>query len=66
MDVVAVNRHAKIALADDDALMPFDSMIDEFGERTEDPDEAVTVICQHPNGEWWCIDLTCFESTVAH
>lgn len=63
MDVVSINRGKRLALTDDDAVVRFALMLDCNGDETEDVDEALVAIAQHPNGRWLVIDLTAFEAT---
>lgn len=63
MDVVSINRGKRLALTDDDAVLRFVLMLDRDGDETEDVDEALVAIVQHPNGRWLVIDLTAFEVT---
>ena len=65
-DVVAINRARRMALTDDDAVLRLEILLDEDGDETDDIDDALVAIAQHPNGKWWAIDLTAFEEQQVH
>lgn len=55
-----------MAVTDDDVILWFDMMLDADGDETDDIDEALVAIAQHPDGKWWTIDLTAFENGEVH
>lgn len=65
-EVVAVNLASRFALTSDDVILRFDKMFDCDGDETDRPEEAVAVIAQHPDGQWWTIDLRAFENAGTH
>lgn len=58
---IAVNRRKQIFLMEDDTIIPFACMLDEFGIETDDPFKCITVIYQLPNGRFAGIALSEFE-----
>lgn len=64
MQAVAISRKLGTVIIDDGTELPMQNFIDRFGEDTEDAYEAVSAIAPLPDGRWFVIDLTQFE-TVA-
>ena len=62
----AVNVESGIALDAEGRALVIASMFDADGDETEDPEAAVAVVAQHPNGSWWAIDLRAFERVEVH
>ena len=57
MYVLAVNIPARFALLSGDHLVYLDTLIDTFGDETDEPEEAVYAVTCLPNGHWATIDL---------
>lgn len=67
MDVAAVNFHQRIAIMDDDSIIPMTNMYDDDGEECDDPDEAASaVLGPDVNGRWYTIDRRDWVPTENH
>ena len=44
MSVTAAQWFSRVALLDDGTTVPITNLLDEFGDETDDPDEAVTFV----------------------
>ena len=51
MSVNAAKWFSRVALLDDGTTVPITNLLDEFGDETDDPDEAVTFVAG--DGERW-------------
>ena len=52
VDVVAINRKRRLAITDDDRLVPITNLIDSSGEETDDVDEAITGVVRVSEHVW--------------
>lgn len=60
----AVNVHDRIAVTDDDIVLPITNLFD-HGEDTDDPDLATHVVAGSGN-LWFAIDLAEFEDIASN
>ena len=66
-DIVSVNRTARLALTDSGDLCPITGFLDEDGDETEDPAQAVVAVGQLPaDGPWFTVDLREFQEVEAN
>jgi hypothetical protein len=63
-DAVAINRALKFVLLDNDTIVAFDKMFDEFGDETDDGLIATSAIFPLPDGRWCAINLSAFTPTM--
>lgn len=61
VSVVAINKPQRIVILDDESLAPFDTLIDQNGDVTDDTDDAVCVLVKLPDGEWETVTISDFE-----
>lgn len=64
--IVAVNFRSSYALLGDGRIVPFVTMFDENGDRTDDSWEAFTATIKHPDGGWLVVELDQYEMVVLH
>lgn len=62
--VVAVNVGRREAVLDDDTVIPITNLLDDEGEETDDPEEAVAAVACEAEDRWHTIDLRDFTRDV--
>jgi len=63
--VDGVNLRARLALISDGTTRPITNMLDVDGDETDDPADAVSVVCGGPDAAgrdcWWALDLADYD-----
>lgn len=55
--VIAVSVRQRLAVLDDGETFPLVTLLDDEGDATDDPDEAVVVVGQLADARWVTIDM---------
>lgn len=58
---VSLNRELECVIFDDGATQAITNMYDEWGEETDDINQAFRIIAPDTDGLWHCIDMTFFD-----
>lgn len=64
--VVSINRSKRLALLDSGTVVTIETMLDNDGAETDDPEQCAMAILQLPCGRWACCDLKEFEDSATH
>lgn len=65
-DAEAVNVRDRLVLLENGSTVPIDTLIDAWGDETDDEGLARTAICPLPDGKWMAVDLTLFTWGKVH
>lgn len=65
-EVTYVSLQSRYALLDDEFAVSITHMMDENGDDTDDPDEAVVCVAGDDYYGWYTIDLRVLQATKAH
>ena len=58
----AVNLRQRMALTEDQQIIPITKILDQFGDETDDLDEAVAFVCgPTAEGHWFSDDIETYD-----
>lgn len=66
MEVIAINRSEACAILDTGQIIHFATMLDRYGDETDDVEDAFCAVAPLPDGRWAVIDFSKFETVSVH
>jgi hypothetical protein len=66
IDIVAVSVPQRVAITNTGVLATIDHIYDRDVNETIDPERAVVGVGKLPDGTWFVVNLTVFDTAVVH
>jgi|JI8StandDraft_1071087.scaffolds.fasta_scaffold323891_2 hypothetical protein len=66
INIIAINVHARLALASDDTECEITTLFDADGEETDDEDEAVAAVIRYADNSWFSIELSDYSEDAVN
>lgn len=65
VEVVAINLTRRLVHMSDDRTLPITSLIDAFGDDTDEPEDAVVLVCGEP-GAFFVVRIGDYQGETVH
>lgn len=65
VEVVAINLTRRLVHTSDDRTLPITNLINVFGEDTDEPEEAVVLVCGEP-GSFFVVRICDYQGETVH